>query len=265
MTETFSDTSFNIPFAVLKIDAWNQLDAKTQIYVFDSGHCMGSVGFYAPSAGLLCVSEGRPSRKQLKRIQEEMERVPPSKKPITIMTDDFFETRFPKVGKEMIFPSIKHSTKLLLKLLHQLFVVEKKQTVWIKIPHIGGFDLLPTANSGIHYKWIGSDSTHASRLCRHAFDLIAPSLMSEDNNGNSRKKRTILLSRVFDRDIPSEQVPTNINATILISMCWFLVLPERESLMWDVAYDAVRECYRVFLSQHSSPRETQAMLQFFQD
>src|SRR5690348_17855054 len=48
MSETLADTSAAIDFHTLRLNQWNALDSTTRIFVFDSGHCMGSIGFYAP-------------------------------------------------------------------------------------------------------------------------------------------------------------------------------------------------------------------------
>lgn len=264
MNELFSENKWNILFVTLHVDAWNQLDDQTKIYVFDSGHCMGSIGFYSPQESLLYFHEGRPTEKVQRAINRAILEYPPLHR-LQMVIDDFFATRFPKITDAQNIPSMESSSAILYQFItSQIKSAEKQRiTIWIKLPHLGAFDILPVIPE-VHYEWIGSESTLASRLCKHAFNLLHDTLNNQthlEQKPTKSRRCIVFLSRSFDRDIGF--VPERVDATVLISACWFLLSKTRLQLVNTIPYDSVRQVHRLFLCQHASPKETKHMLSYF--
>ncbi len=213
-------------------NCWNKIKNQ-KIFIFDSCHSIGSIGFFYPKKNYLHFGDGRPSKQLIQFLRKNIK----TNAKTHIETDSFFiERKF--LNKDI--PTIDDSLLNLMKIIDENY---NKKKIWIKIPHLGILYILP---SKYNYNYISkkSFSSLPDIACKFVFnDLLKL----------NTKKSGIKVSL----EMPNEK-----NYLIIhLSTNWWLMNLDKN--LYEPYY--INENYvRLFLCQHASQKENDILIKSFQ-
>jgi hypothetical protein len=172
MQSTRPDVKF---VADLVYSAWSVLDMQLLVYCFDSGHCLGGIGFYCPELNILHFGDGRPTRSTISNIveihtlfgEEESQ-----KKTLQTACDQYSQEASKSVKCTTFVsdtPTLHESSQILADVLRSQKNAQTKQTLNIKLAHFGSLGCLPRE---FGYYWLSTvPASGPTLLCQKAFEL----------------------------------------------------------------------------------------------
>jgi hypothetical protein len=214
----------------LEKDKWHTIHEQ-DIYIFDSNHCIGSIGFICKNN--LFWGDGRPFSEQLKTIQ-----LVHKKKFKRVFTDTFLhEFKEPyqlTLYKELPLPEkTTQDVTTILQMYSQKF-----KKIYICVSHFGTLPYLP---KHVSYQCMFGDekktNTIPDRLCQLVFDWY---------RFRSATKSKYILIRKLPKNVQKNHF------YIVISARWWLVNDQK--IFNPVLTD--ENVIRVFLCMHASHSET---------
>jgi len=217
----------------LVLNTWCVIHKNVFLYVFDSGHCIGGIGFYCPQQSYLHFGEGRPSQDTIQMLLYTIELFPSSSK-LKAECDSLFFRDFEFIDT---IPTQKDTQHM----IRDIILSQKAQNVLIRIcvSHFGTLSFLPLE---FGYHWIGSlQKSIAGHMCYEAFEQL------------HLKRGDIAVLRTHEE----EQLPEEKNyITIILSARWFLIAKQQEPTL-DLYVPQWRDenTVRVFACCHASPSE----------
>ena len=116
---------------ILHPDKWYEING-IKIYVFETVHCPGSIGFFFPKYDVMYLGDTRVSTSLLKTIH--------SLDPGKILYDNTHQMF------EGMFPSVETSAIMLQQIISEMQISRKKKTIYLCLPHIGSILLISLLN-----------------------------------------------------------------------------------------------------------------------
>ncbi len=223
---TFSYLS-SILKPILIPNQWIEIKNK-KIFIFDSYHSIGSIGFYYKN--MLYWGDGRPNQQMIHFLKSVIQ------KPLTSIQSDLFFTNLidPKHDIAYNIPTVEKTKNILTNL------IKTKQNIWIRLPHFGALHVLPL---NLNYSYVHArDKPIPNKSC-----FIAYKLLHKSKN---------LANIKISLNMPKNQ--TNYFIIYLSTLWWFYdQCPQNRDLHKPLF---INENYvRVFLSTHASFEENQLL------
>lgn len=208
-------------------------------YAFSANHCVGSIGVFHLRSGVVYWPDGRPDAKTVKYL---------SGYAVSHIVGDEYMSNCPES-----FPSITESKDIL-----KIFLTAQIAPVWIKIPHFGGLEALP---SGFCYQFSRCGSFRADYICEEVFRLLGL-------HRTKSKKRIFVSRHLPDTCAESCYTPhtcadlqdTNEFIIVKLSTNWWFTNREnqKQEELWQ-PYKISEKEFRIFLCSHASPRENKLL------
>lgn len=222
---------------ILVPNTWIEIE-NTKIFVFDSDHCFGSIGFYCN--GLLYFGDSRPTSQSLTFIKYNLSKYKINK----LKKDSFFKKTITPQKKVYSVPSVEESQAMIKHLVHQ----HAHQRICIVISHFGSLSALSNLGYNVVFSSVKNNASTPSKICQFVVD-------KQFSNTTKKARKTIYVSL----DLPRSQ--EEIFIIHLSTLWWFFTNKQANQLHKPFL---INNSYaRVFLCNHASLKENKTVTKTF--